>query len=208
MIDIAQWRAAIGTFNQAKWSSVNQVLDDEDTAVILHKCPYCSEHPVLEECSSSNKLRSAYSYAMLYTCILLYYLEVVTLCTVLTLHIDGPLAVLVVLYGSPLQLSLTSKDNQLLIVVFTFLRLLLSGDVETNPGPIVYRPCPICKNMVPIRSKSCSSCGFKFNQNIKGITKTWSSNMSGLSVANNMTQPTSATSSSNHSCPVRYHLDH
>lgn len=46
--------------------------------------------------------------------------------------------------------------------------------VETNPGPNVHKDCPICNSMVPIRSKSCTSCGFKFNKKIKGIGKIFS----------------------------------
>ena len=39
-------------------------------------------------------------------------------------------------------------------------RLLLSGDVELNPGPTGYRVCPQCSNEVPISSIVCISCGF------------------------------------------------
>ena len=38
-------------------------------------------------------------------------------------------------------------------------RLLLSGDVELNPGPTGYRTCPQCSGQVPIRSILCISCG-------------------------------------------------
>jgi hypothetical protein len=40
--------------------------------------------------------------------------------------------------------------------------LLLSNDVESNPGP-TYRTCPSCNASVHIRKKVCE-CGFKFNR--------------------------------------------
>ena len=92
-----------------------------------------------------------------------------------TLSIDSPLAVLIIFYGSPFQLTLneTIKNDIVIVGVFTFLQLLLSGDVESNPGPNVQKDCPICNKVVPIRSKSCSSCGFKFNKQVRGVSKSW-----------------------------------
>lgn len=40
--------------------------------------------------------------------------------------------------------------------------LILSGDIETNPGP-VNKSCPSCDAQVPLRKKVCV-CGHVFNQ--------------------------------------------
>ena len=51
--------------------------------------------------------------------------------------------------------------SNILQMYFSFcFRLLLSGDVELNPGPTVYKACPQCNNQVHIRSVVCISCGF------------------------------------------------
>ena len=42
-------------------------------------------------------------------------------------------------------------------------RLLLCGDIESNPGPTGYRSCPQCGANVSIRSISCS-CGYVFRK--------------------------------------------
>ena len=42
-------------------------------------------------------------------------------------------------------------------------RLLLCGDVESNPGPTGYRSCPQCGANVSIRSIACS-CGYVFRK--------------------------------------------
>jgi len=45
---------------------------------------------------------------------------------------------------------------------FIFLSLLLSGDIEVNPGPI-YRNCPECDQKVHIRQRNCT-CGHIFDK--------------------------------------------
>ena len=45
--------------------------------------------------------------------------------------------------------------------VFFQMSLLLSGDVETNPGPV--KTCPSCDAEIHIRKKICI-CGYVFNQ--------------------------------------------
>ena len=51
--------------------------------------------------------------------------------------------------------------SNILQMYFSFcFQLLLSGDVELNPGPTVYKACPQCSNQVHIRSVVCISCGF------------------------------------------------
>ena len=51
-------------------------------------------------------------------------------------------------------------SNILQIYHCLYFQLLLSGDVELNPGPTGYRVCPQCSNQVPISSIVCISCGF------------------------------------------------
>ena len=47
-------------------------------------------------------------------------------------------------------------------------RLLLSGDVELNPGPTGYRQCPQCNNQVHIKRLICVSCGYALCNKGKG----------------------------------------
>ena len=47
-------------------------------------------------------------------------------------------------------------------------RLLLSGDVELNPGPTGYRQCPQCNNQVHIKRLVCVSCGYALRNKGKG----------------------------------------
>ena len=55
----------------------------------------------------------------------------------------------------------------------TFLKyiLLLSGDIETNPGPIQY-PCPICQKPVRKRILYCNRCGFWIHKKCEQISIT------------------------------------
>ena len=41
--------------------------------------------------------------------------------------------------------------------------LIMAGDVELNPGPRGFRKCPQCEQQVPIKCKTCTSCGLSFN---------------------------------------------
>ena len=41
--------------------------------------------------------------------------------------------------------------------------LLLSGDIEQNPGPVVNKICPLCKESVHIRKTVCK-CGHRFSK--------------------------------------------
>ena len=43
------------------------------------------------------------------------------------------------------------------------LLLLLSGDIEPNPGPVISKSCPICNVQIHIRKHVCT-CGYVFNQ--------------------------------------------
>ena len=47
--------------------------------------------------------------------------------------------------------------------IFFQICLILSGDIETNPGPISYKTCPSCDAQIPIRKKICL-CGYAFSQ--------------------------------------------
>ena len=47
----------------------------------------------------------------------------------------------------------------LLSVIF----LILCGDIETNPGPVTSKSCPICNAQIHIRKQVCT-CGYVFNQ--------------------------------------------
>ena len=192
MIEIAQWHAVIGKFNQGRYiySSHHAPVHDQSSSDQFHDENF------------SKQLRSDSSYAILCTYILLYCLVPLLLCMLITLNIDSPLTVAVVFCGSLFQLTLmgTAENNLLIVVVFTFLQLLFSGDVESNPGPTVHKDCSVCNKMVPTRSKSCFSCGLKFSKNIKGVSKTWSSIKLGPTVESSSTDTpvtTSATSSAN-----------
>ena len=39
--------------------------------------------------------------------------------------------------------------------------LILSRDIEINPGPVINKTCPSCDAQVPIRKKTCV-CGHMF----------------------------------------------
>ena len=54
-------------------------------------------------------------------------------------------------------------SNVYQIYSILFSRLLLCGDVESNPGPTGYRSCPQCGANVSIRSIACS-CGYVFRK--------------------------------------------
>ena len=41
--------------------------------------------------------------------------------------------------------------------------LLLSGDIEQNPGPVINKICPLCKESVHIRKTVCK-CGHRFSK--------------------------------------------
>ena len=46
--------------------------------------------------------------------------------------------------------------------------LILSGDIETNPGPITTKTCPSCDAQIHIRKNICI-CGYAFNQNYQNL---------------------------------------
>ena len=50
--------------------------------------------------------------------------------------------------------------------VFFQMCLILSGDIETNPGPV--KTCPSCDAQIHIRKKICM-CGYVFNQNYQNL---------------------------------------
>ena len=53
------------------------------------------------------------------------------------------------------------------INVFFQMSLILSGDIETNPGPITTKTCPCCDAQLHIK-KICI-CGYAFNQNYQNL---------------------------------------
>ena len=52
---------------------------------------------------------------------------------------------------------------------FIFHSLILSGDIEVNPGPI-YRDCPECNQKVHIKQKNCT-CGHIFDKKSRSFSK-------------------------------------
>ena len=52
-------------------------------------------------------------------------------------------------------------------VSFCALSLILSGDIETNPGPF-HRLCPQCNEGIHIKRKVCS-CGYIFSKKIETL---------------------------------------
>lgn len=52
--------------------------------------------------------------------------------------------------------------------VFFQMFLILSGDIETNPGPV--KTCPSCDAQIHIKKKICM-CGYAFNQNYKQLIR-------------------------------------
>ena len=50
--------------------------------------------------------------------------------------------------------------------IFFQMCLILSGDIETNPGPV--KTCPSCDAQIHIRKKICT-CGYVFNQNYQNL---------------------------------------
>ena len=54
------------------------------------------------------------------------------------------------------------------LTTFFQMSLILSGDVETNPGPVT-KTCPSCDLQIHIRKKICM-CGYAFNRNHLNLT--------------------------------------
>ena len=54
------------------------------------------------------------------------------------------------------------------LTIFFQMSLILSGDVETNPGPVT-KTCPSCNLQIHIRKKICM-CGYIFNRNHLNLT--------------------------------------
>ena len=65
-------------------------------------------------------------------------------------------------YYPPSWLVSICAGLTLLSVIFQLL-LILSGDIETNPGPVICKSCPICDAQIHIRKQVCT-CGYVFNQ--------------------------------------------
>ena len=172
MIDIAQWRAAIGKFIHATCRGLNTATDYikvlcehfhkqhttvQDATEVLHECKI--------------KLRSDFN-SFIVCCFLLHCFISVILLYLLVTYIRSPLAVAFLLFcGSPFNLPFTLIEENLIIIVI-YMQLMLSGDIESNPGPNVYKDCPICNKPVYIRCKSCSSCGFSFKKHVRGVSNT------------------------------------
>ena len=89
-----------------------------------------------------------------YVMIYLYVLHCLILYAIIILHIDNSLVVIIILYGSASHLTFMETTKINLSIVFIFLELLLSGDIETNPGPNVYKDCPVCGKAVHVRSET------------------------------------------------------
>ena len=167
MIDISQWRAAIGTFNQRE---TNHIPMRDDISNILHQC-----HDNEEFMSNFNHvLVCAYVLHLLIMLMLEY-----------TKHIYSSINAIFIIYGSTNHCTFKEnyEDTLLLITKFTFLQLILSGHIESNSGPSVYKNCPVCNKMVHLRSKACSFCECKFKKKVKGISKNRKSSvMSGVDI--------------------------
>ena len=65
-------------------------------------------------------------------------------------------------YYPPSLLVSVCVGLNFLSVIFQLL-LILSGDIETNPGPVICKSCPICDAQIHIRKQVCT-CGYVFNQ--------------------------------------------
>ena len=139
MIDIMQWRAVTGTFNQIRATqhvhNATEVVQGE----------------------SDNNSRSDFCYVMVcYAFMYLYVLHCLILYILLILRIDDSLVVIIFVFcGSPFHHTFMEITKVNLGIVFIFLQLLLSGDIETNPGPNVYKDCSVCGKAVHVKSKSC-----------------------------------------------------
>ena len=55
-----------------------------------------------------------------------------------------------------------------LLNTFFQMCLILSGDIETNPGPSTTKICPSCDAQIHIRKK-IRMCGYRFNQNYQNL---------------------------------------
>ena len=135
-----------------------------------------------------NKSRSDFFYVVFcYKMIYLYVFPCLILYASQILQFHNSLVVIIICYWSLFHLTFTETTTVTLSVVFLFLQLLLSGDIETNPGPHSYKDCPACGKAVHVKSKSCLSCGF-LSKKIKGISRTWRSSVeSSPSGSNNIT---------------------
>lgn len=131
MIEITQWRAAIGIFNHAARNAYfrqHAVVHDQNITDRLH-----------DELSTSKHFRSDSCGGMLCvnlihfcTHLVLHFLVLLIFYIILSFNIDSPLTVITVFCGSAFQVTLTqtTENNLLLMVMFTLLQLVLSGDVD------------------------------------------------------------------------------
>ena len=126
----SQWRATIGTFIKRKTSHIPK---QEDIFNILHQC------------LDNDEFKSNLSYVMV--CV---YLLIVAI----LVNIYSSVEAIFIIYGSKNHSTCKEnyEDTLVLITLFAFLQLILSGgDIESNPGPIVYKNCPVCNKMVHLR---------------------------------------------------------
>ena len=68
--------------------------------------------------------------------------------------------------GSHSNLILVVSMGAFIMLSFIFTYLLLSGDIESNPGPGLYIVCPLCKEKVHVQKCVCS-CGFILKKKTK-----------------------------------------
>ena len=75
-----------------------------------------------------------------------------------------------IIYGS--KNHSTCKENyEDTLALSALFQLILSGDIESNPGPIVYKNCPVCNKMVYLRLKTCSSCEYNFKNKSRVLVR-------------------------------------
>ena len=118
MIDIIQWRASVGVFNNVHRlsKSVTTILSDDNCFVAFGNMYY--------------------QYAVIWFGLIYF----------------------------------------LVNVYYHALCLILSGDIETNPGP-VYKVCPKCDSRIHIKKKVCL-CGYILCKKSRSFTKAISSSIS------------------------------
>ena len=124
---------------------------------------------IRHQCLDNDEFKSNHSYVMV--CV---YLLIVAI----LVNIYSSVEAIFIIYGSKNHSTCKEnyEDTLVLITLFAFLQLILSGDIESNPGPIVYKNCPVCNKMVHLRSKTCSSCEYNKKQ-VKGISNSRNSSI-------------------------------
>ena len=167
MIDISQWRAAIGTLSQSKTSHIPMQEDFSD---------------ILYQCHDNEEFKSNFSNVM----VCVYALHLLILLVLgHAMHNYSLIEIIFIIHRSTNlgKLTESSEGTMLLITILIFLQLILSGVIESNPGLSVYKDCPVCNKMVYLRCKVCSFCEYNFKKQVKGISKSRNSSiMSGVRV--------------------------